>query len=113
MVVGKNFHMPQHKPPLLGDVTKARFFFFLSKYSWHDEIVTGHMAEFASGTSGIEATRGASSACTATIDASGFGVTRGQGQQFQRHRRWSLITSRCECLAERSLSSWKKGGGGQ
>ena len=33
----------------------------------HDELVTGHVGEFASGTSGTEATRGASSTSTATI----------------------------------------------
>ena len=36
----------------------------------HDELVTGHVAQFTSGTSGTEATRGAS---TATIDAMGLG----------------------------------------
>ena len=48
----------------------------------HYEIVTGHVAEFASGTSGTDtvATRGASSAPTATIDPMG-------SRQFQRHLR--------------------------
>ena len=52
----------------------------------HDELVLGRVAEFASGTSGTEVTRGASSGSTAAIDAMGSG-TRGEGQQFHRHLR--------------------------
>ena len=52
----------------------------------HGERVAGHVAEFASGTLGAEATRDASSASTVTIDAMDSG-TAGQGQQFQRNLR--------------------------